>query len=226
MGSETISSICTRARLYADERPGGSAAFVTDTEVSSIVVQSIKKLRQLLTLERGHDLFTSTSSFATVNGTSAYTLPTDYAATLRVRLVWGAMDHEDVHPCELAEQSDITDWSTWQQYGIKRYRVRNGSLEFVPAPTAAVSVEHLYEQGFDTSATSADLRIEAWDEWVALDTAVRMLQLQGKAHNWLAADRDNLGEQLKRAAQDRVVEDAVHIVDRGPARRIAVRGRY
>lgn len=216
MASVTVTELVSGARLYADERSSGSQAYIPDADASTIVRASVVKLRQLLELERGHDLYTSTSNFSTVDGTAAYALPSDYGATLRVRLKWGTGQTEDVHAAEVGEESELEDIGEWAQLGSKRYRIRDSSLHVFPTPDAAVSVEHLYTTRFSTSATTADLLVDGWDEWVKLDAAIRILEIQGKPHTWLKEDREKLEAQLTRAAKDRVVEDATHIVDVAP----------
>jgi len=212
--SVSVSALVTGARLYADERPGGAAAFLTDAEVTSVVRRSVAKLRSVLIAERGPEMFAATSTYSTSAGKKAYPLPSTHEATLRVTLSEPSGAEYDLRTHEVGEATEIEQWSRGD--AVRYYRIANSTIEITPTPTAAGTVTHYYTTTTDTSATSYDLLVDGWDEWVMLDVAVRLLQIQGLPHTWLRDDRDQLTEQLKRQAQDRVVEDAVRIRDARP----------
>lgn len=218
MASVSVSALTEGARLYADERPGGSSAFISDSSAESMARRSVAKLRSLLTLERGHELYTSTSTYSTSAGTSSYSLPLLHESTLRVTLTESGSTY-DLHPHELGEATDRQQ-AYFSAALTPTYRIRGSNIEINPTPTTAGTVVHLYTTASDTSATSYDLLVESWEEWVMLDVAVRMLQIQGLPHTWLREERDQLLETLKRQAQDRTVEEAIRIRDARPDVRV------
>lgn len=224
MASVAYADILTGARLYCDRRPGGSDAFISDTEGTSMVARSVRRLRNALQIERGHEQFTSVSTFTTSSGTSDYALPSDHQATVRVRLVWSTQDVEEVRAFETMEESGLRTWGSWGRGGPKGYRLvgKNGSgyalIKLQPTPDSATTVEVVYVQRDDVSATSADLWIDGWDEWVMLDVACMMLRSGREDFGDLAADRDALGDQLKQLAQDRAAAEPIRIVDVQPER--------
>ena len=219
MAAVAVTTLAEGARLRADERPGGTAAYFTDTEAAKLVRQSVCRLRRVLEAERGHELFTSTSTISTANGVSAYSLPTDLEAVLRVTADVSGTEML-MTPHELAEEPWLREYGQWG-CAPAHYRIRGTSIEISPVPTSAESVTVVYATRHDTSASAYDLYLDGWDEWVERDTACDMLAIQGMAHTWQAQARDQLGEQLKRQAQDRVVEDALHVVDRETLSRVA-----
>lgn len=218
MPSVSVSALTTGARLYADERPGGNSAFLTDTEVASVVRRSVAKLRAVLVSERGPELFASTSTYSVRAGVSSYALPAAHEGTLRIQLDDGGTVY-DLRTHEVGEATQLEHWHGSDR-GVRYYRINNETVEITPTPTAAGTVRHHYTTTTDMSAVSYDLLVDSWDEWVMLDVAVRLLQIQGLPHSWLKEDRDQLTEQLRRQAQDRTVEDAVRIRDARPDVRV------
>jgi hypothetical protein len=87
----TLAQLRTDARLYADQRPGGANAFISDTELTRLVNLVLPKLYDLLVSARGEDYYSRRTPIpgeagvrATAAGISDYLLPDDFYELISV----------------------------------------------------------------------------------------------------------------------------------------------
>lgn len=179
-------------RLYADGRPGGSEAFVVDSDATAnavsldtIINGAAAELYDLLVAARGHEYYTTESTTALSGGgivanTSTYTLPTDFYQLLSIRLEWAANDIEELVPTSVRERTDYANLSTWGRRSPKAYRLRGTqtasaqTIDIFPTPTSAVPARVRYIPAFAllTSDVATFDGVNGWEKLVALKAAI------------------------------------------------------
>jgi len=179
-------------RLYADGRPGGSEAFVVDSDATAnavsldtIINGAAAELYDLLIAARGHEYYTTESTTALtgasiVAGTSAYTLPTDFYQLLSIRLEWASNDIEEMVPTGVRSRTDFANFATWGRWSPKAYRLRGTqtasaqTIDIFPTPTSAVTTRVRYIPVFALLANDSATfdGVNGWEKLIALKAAI------------------------------------------------------
>lgn len=214
MAAATLDALLADARLYADERPGGTDAYVADSATGAegyrLLVHALRRLQSDLVDAGGGDYFATSASVSVVSGTASYALPSDHLQTVQVRIQWGTSDFEDVPPWQRPSRSLLDRSGSWGRNSPKGYALIGGNLVFAPTPTVACTVVHDYVPEFTVAsvagATSVDLKVPGWQEWAALDVAATMREMQDLESRHILARRDDVYEKIMRRVTDRVLE--------------------
>lgn len=199
------------ARLYADQRPGGSAAFITDTELTRLVNLKVRELYDLLVEARGEDYFATEGTIAVVAGTSRYNLPADFYELASITLEWATNDHELMFPVgtvrERIHYEGVLPQNFWSRYSPKGYRLRASQIEFLPIPTGTVTARLQYVPVFTDLVADGDTfdGINGWEKMVSLGVAVEMRSIEKRPASDLSA---MYGEQLARIEAMKTERDA------------------
>lgn len=184
-------------RLYADQRPGGASAFISDTELTRLVNQEIRQLYDRLVLARGQDHYLDTATITLVAGTATYALDADLMQMVWMGINWGAGNLEEIPTWQHAEYATYQNWQSWTQGSPKAYRMRGTStVEFVPTPTAAGTVEYRFVPAFTDLSADSDTfdGINGWEEAVVLPVAMKMRVIADQ-------DMNDLGRLYERVSQ-------------------------
>jgi hypothetical protein len=175
------------ARLYADGRPGGSEAFVVDSDATAdavsfdtIVNGAAAELYDLLVSARGHEYYATDGALSVVAGTATYALPSDFYQLLSVRLEWAAGRFEELTPAAVRERTDYANLTYWAPFTPKAYRLRgtqtasSQTMEFFPTPTSAVTARVRYIPVFALLANDSATfdGVNGWEKLVALKAAI------------------------------------------------------
>jgi hypothetical protein len=218
--SVTLLQLRTDARLYADERPGGTSTFITDTEANRLVNLALTELYDLLVEARGHEYYeTVSTSTSTVAGTAAVSLPADFYQLLGVHLQWAANDLEEVRDLEhIQDRHGLVNLGSWSQYGPKAFRLRGTSLEFFPTPTSVVTVALRYVPAFGDLASDAATfdGVNGWEKLVALRAAIEMRVIGGRPYGDLERLYDRERDRVQGLASDRAAQSPKRIRDVQP----------
>jgi hypothetical protein len=176
------------ARLYADGRPGGSEAFIVDSDgtadavsLDTLINGAAAELYDLLVAARGHEYYATDSTLSIVSGTATYPLPTDFYQMLSVRLEWGVGQLEELKPVAVRQRTAFENsLASWQLGSLKGYRLRGtqtasaATIEFFPTPTCSVTARVRYIPAFAllTSDSATFDGVNGWEKLIALKSAI------------------------------------------------------
>jgi hypothetical protein len=208
----TLAQLRLDARLYSDQRPGGSTTFISDSELTRLVNGKIRELYDLLVEAHGSDYYANEAVINIVAGTSRYDLPTDFYELASVTLEWGAQDFEIVFPIgSVRERNLYQNWmgasQNWSRNSKKGYRLRASQLEFLPEPRTDVACRIQYVPVFADLVSDSDTfdGINGWEKMVALGVAIEMLAIDKRTSAQLA---NQYAEQLARIETMKTERDA------------------
>jgi hypothetical protein len=216
------------ARLYADQRPGTSSTFVTDTELTRLVNLKVKELYDLLVEARGLGYYASTSTLAIVGATASYNLPSDFYQLDSVTLEWGTRDHELVDKVQTnRSRAWYTNGPTWSRWSPKGYRLMASTIEFLPTPASAVTCRLRYVPTCTTLTADADTfdGVNGWEKLIALGVAFELLGIDKRSPT--PALQQAYAEQMARIVSlkdERDAEGQKEVIDVLPERGIGING--
>lgn len=213
----TLAQLRLDARLYADQRPGSDASFITEDELTRLVNMKRRELYDLLVEARGAEYFADEAPIAITSSASRYDLPNDFYELASVTLEWSDQDKELLFPVgstRLRIQYD-GNWRRWSRYDAKAYRLRASQLEFLPAPTSDVSCKIQYVPVCADLVADGDTDdwINGWEKMLTLGVAIEMREIEKRPSKALV---DMYAEQLARIEalkDERDAEAPKEIVD-------------
>lgn len=220
--SVTLLQLRTGARLLANERPSGSAVFITDTELTTIANSRCREFYDYLLAMHGDERFeaeTNPTPSATVSGTATYALPTTTYRLLSVHLRWAANRNEPVHKLtNVDDRERLYDDATWSEDAPKAYRLRGTLLEFFPTPTTAVTVVLRHVPTFTDLSLDADAidDINGWARLVMLGMAIDVRNINSEPASFLQEQFDRTLERVETLAGEREPNEPARIRDVNP----------
>ena len=197
---QTLRSDC---RLYADQRPGGASAFISDTELTRLINQEIRHLYDRLIAVRGHEYYLDTGTLTTIAGTGSYSLDADLMQMIWIGIAWGSQNVEEIYAWDHWERADYLNWSTWSQGSPKAYRLRGtGIIEFLPAPTVVQTIDYRFIPAFTDLVADDDTfdGINGWEEAVTLAVAMKMKVIAEEDMNELARLYERVSNRIDEMA--------------------------
>lgn len=217
----TLAQLRADARLYADQRPGGSAAtvFIKDSEVNRLVNMAIRELYDMLVSARGHEFYISEATVNVVANTNRYNLPSDFYELLSLTLAWSTDNVEEVPAYNsVRRRPDYLNGGSWTQWGPKAFRVRGTQIEILPTPASAVTATLQYIPAFAdlTGDSSTFDGVNGWERLVTLRTAVEMLAIAKQSTAEIRSLYEAEKERVQGLADDRAAEHPAQIEDVWP----------
>lgn len=183
----TLAKLRGLARLYADQRPGGTNAFVPDTSgvadvatCNDLINLALTELYDLLIAARGHEYYISSAPIAVVAGTAVYSFPSfpaDFYELLSLTLEWGPTTNEVVLGLDkIDNRADFANFSIWAMYSPKAYRLRGAALELLPTPTTPVTARMQYIPALAPLVNDGDTfdGVNGWEKIVALRVGMEL----------------------------------------------------
>jgi hypothetical protein len=221
----TLATVRANARLYADERPGGSDTFISEPECNRLINLALKEFYDLLVAARGHEYYeTESTSIVTVAGTATYSLPADFYQLLSVDLRW-ATDRVEPVPA-LSSPADRHRFASsglrWSENTPKAFRLRAGLIEFFPTPAGApVTVVLRYVPTCpaltaDTGAAGSFDGVNGWDRLIALRVACEIRTINGLPATWLNSMYEQERDRIQALAAERAASHPATIRDVNP----------
>ena len=176
--TELLSRVRTRADMVGSD-------FVTDTELTYWINESIRSLYDMLVKAYGEDYFISSKSFNTVSGQSEYALDaspvsiSDFYKLKGVDVVFSTDDVRTLRRFTFRDRNRYSPQATWTSGGAKAivYRLQGGKLWLLPAPVGVYAVKVWYVPAFTALATGASTfdGINGWEKWVVAEVARKAL---------------------------------------------------
>lgn len=187
-----VSDLIVSARRRANME---NTQFVTDAEVITYLDQANRKFYNLLVTEF-ENWFVSDTTFPTVDGQKEYDLPTDFYKLLGVDLEDASGRAFTLRPFELNERNRIVH--TWIGKPV-RYILKGSKIVLVPTPSGAAQTIRLLYVPSPVAITSSAQTIEVFngfDEYIALDAAIRMLMKEESDTALLERERAYMEQQI------------------------------
>jgi hypothetical protein len=243
MGAVNRAYLRNLARLYADGRPGGSDAFVVDSDATAnavsfdtLVTGAIAELYDLLVSTRGHEHFLTESTLAIVASTAAYTMPADFYQLLSARLEWSVTEREELEPTGVRTRTHLSNVNVWGRGTPKAYRLRGTqaagvrTFELFPTPTSAVTctIRYIPICTLLTDDVTTFDDVNNWSELVALKAAIKYRTIAEKPLGNLTALYQEASARISALADQRNANFAEQIEQIFPERRFGNgrRGRW
>jgi hypothetical protein len=187
-----VSDLIVSARRRANME---NTQFVTDAEVITYLDQAYRKFYNLIVTDF-ENWFVSETSFATVDGTDEYNLPTDFYKLLGVDLVDASGRAFTLRPFELSERNRIVH--TWIGKPV-RYILKGTNIKLVPVPSGGAQTIKILYVPSPTAITSSAQTLEVFngfDEYICLDAAIRMLMKEESDTALLERERAYMEQQI------------------------------
>lgn len=200
MGSVNRAYLRNLTRLYADGRPGGSNAFVVDSDATANAVSldtlinlAIAELYDVLVAARGHEYYATDADLSIVAGTSLYALPTNCYQLLSIRLHWADTEIEELNIMGVRQRTRFEMLQVFDRYSPKAYRLQGTqtasarTVEILPIPTQSVTANIRYIPIFAplTDDTSTFDGVNGWEKLVALKAAMEYRTIAEKPQGTL-----------------------------------------
>lgn len=222
----TLSQLRTDARLFADQRPGGANAFISDTELNRLINLKLAELYDMLVAARGEDYYSTrtpipgeTGVRSTVAGASDYSLPTDFYQLISVKLAWDSTDWEEVprrHTLDAAYPAHFyTSGDTWSRGSKKGYQLAGSRLRILPIPTTATNYVLIYVPACPELVTDSDTfdGVNGWEKLVALGVAVEMHGIQESDGSPMFRLYQEQVARVQALADERIAGLPHHVID-------------
>lgn len=184
--------------------------FVSDSELTSYINQSLFELYDLLIQKYGNDYFVANPYTITTNGVSdSYSLPANFYKLLGVDLALSnsADSYVSIKPFNFAERNRYAAPNFQSFYGITnlRYRLRGNKIWFTPIAEANQSIRIWYVPRLDTLTADTDTTdgVSGWTEYVITDAAIKCMQKEESDVSVLMAQKMGLIQRIEAASENR-----------------------
>jgi hypothetical protein len=224
----SLAQLRTDARLYADQRPGGANAFITDTELNRLINLKLAELYDALVSARGEDYYSKTTPLPgagprqTTAGASDYALPDDFFQLISVKIAWGASDWEEVPRRHTLDgsgfASDFGSAGTWQKWTRKGYQLAGGFLRLLPTPTTVTDYVLVYVPTCPELVNDVDTfdGINGWEKLVTLGVAIEMRAIEQNESADLERRYQEQTARVQAMADERIAGLPHHVIDVHP----------
>lgn len=207
--SVTLSELMEHSRSRADMEVSG---FVDDAELISYINHSIAELHDILIQTYGADYKVKKVSFSLTNQQDTYDLSTictddDFYKLLGIDAKLNYSDWTTLSPFNFNERNRFQHFSVSTYLGITnfRYRLSGNNLLFAPIPDSAIPIRVWYipEAPKLVNLTDTLDDLNAYDEYIIVDVAIKMLQKEESDTSVLLEQKKALKRRIEEAAQNR-----------------------
>lgn len=205
-GKDSLGSLRLSAQQRADRV---NSNFISIPEWNSYINQSYFELYDLLKNNYEDWYFATPYSFQT-DGSTSYTLPTDFYNLLGVDLgiannnnAWVTLSRYEFIERNRFVYPNIT--STY--YGVfnLRYRLMGNKLYFIPTPSAGQYVQVWYIPRMTELLQDTDLidGVSGWTEYIITDAAIKALQKEESDVTVLMLQKEALRKRIEESGMNR-----------------------
>lgn len=206
----TLSFLRTAAKQRADQV---NSSFLTDTEWNNNINASLQELYDVLTQKYGNDYFYSTQTITTDGVSDNFALSSNFYKLLGVDLqITSGTNPQRVtlRSFTFSERNRyaIPNFQTWFGVTNLRYRLRAGTLWFIPLPAANQTILVHYVPQLTTLVNDSDTLPAAidgmgWEEYIVIDAAIKALQKEESDVSVLMAQKVAIEKRIEAAAENR-----------------------
>jgi hypothetical protein len=210
----TLEQLRTQSRQRADME---NSKFVSDSELTSYINNSIAELHDILAESYGSEYFVKNDTIDVSSGTSSYDLPTDFYELKGVDVKLDNQTYINMRPFNFNERNRFGDFSFWDLAGITniRYRLVGNQLMVSPVPDRNATIRIWYVPVATKLVNDADTLddFNAYSEYVIVDAAIKMMQKEESDVSVLAAQKMALEKRIRDKSQNRDAASPDSITD-------------
>lgn len=212
--AKTLAQLRTESRQRADKE---NSTFISDSELTSYINNSIAELYDILCEAYGADYFVISSSFSVQDGVDSYDLPADFYILKGVDMKLDNQNYINVRQFNFNERNRFADIGVWDLAGITnvRYRLVGDKIMFTPKPDRNAEIKLWYvplpAQLVADSDTLDDFN--AYSEYVIVDAAIKMMQKEESDVTVLMMQKQALEKRIRDRAQVRDASQPQSITD-------------
>lgn len=212
--SITLLELRDQARQRADQE---NSEFVTDSELTSYINNSIAELHDLLIQAYDSDYYLSEYTFTTVADQAAYDLPADFYKVRGVDLKLNGQNWFTIKKFTFNERNRFDDFGVWDVFGFSsvRYRVMGSKIRFNPTPDNITNVRLWYIPVATKLVADTDTLddLNAYSEYIIVDAAIKMMVKEESDPSALMAQKQALKRRIEEAANNRDAGNAESVKD-------------
>ena len=210
----TLSELITRCRQRADYEDN---EHVSDSEIITYINESALRLYDILVQTFMDDYFATTYEFTTVQGQQSYSLPSDFYKALGVDIKLDGSNYIPMKKFNFKDRNRYSTIATGTLQGMSnlRYRLIGSTLYIAPNPQGALPVQLWYVPSFTKLASTTDVLSTPveYDEFVVIDTAIKILAKEESDTSLLYRQRKDILDMIQDAAQNRDAGESDSITD-------------
>lgn len=205
----TLLELKTESRQRADME---NSNFITDTELTSYINNSISELHDILIQAYESDYYIKETSFTTTNNEDSYALSTiipdnDFYKLRGVDAKLNNQDWDTLKPFQFNERNNKQNFGGWNYLGLSnvRYRLVGSNITFTPIPDGNVECRIWYIPVAVTLTQDTDELndLNNFSEYVIVDTAIKMMQKEESDTTVLQQQKMALKRRIEEAANNR-----------------------
>jgi len=208
----TLTNLIAQARYKANME---TSQFCTDSEITDYLNSSIAELHDLLVAEFDTDY--SLSSVDTTTTTSAtYNLPTDFYKLKGVDYGGSATTLQTLSAFNFNERNASKGIGTYYFNNCNiQYRLTGSVITLMPAPVSGQLLRLWYTPVATKLVAGSDTldNINGYDEYVVVDTAIKMLRKEETDTTELMAVKEQLKRRIEVMAANRDAANPSRITD-------------
>lgn len=208
--ASTLLQLKTRARELSDME---DSLFISDSELTSYVNQSSLELYDLLVGSFEDYYLSQTANTAVASGEDTIALPSDFYKLRGVDYLISGDQWQDLKPFSFQERNqanvNLVQPGYYNTTGV-RYRLQGSNVKLTPADKAEGTYRVWYVPKLTLMSSDSDTLpdyMEAWDEYVVVDAAIKMLQKEESSTSALDQMKVNLKKRIEAMAKNR---DSAH----------------
>ena len=205
MASRTLSQLTGSVRERTDEE---NSDFVSDAELANYVNQSISSYMDVI-ISSDSDHYLSSSETTMVAGQSLYDLPSDFLHLRGVDIKYSDQDFYTLEKFNFQERNKYkNNFNYYTVYSRNRHLYRlygSEQIKLIPDPQAAatLTVWYYYQHSLLTGSADAFSFPNGHEEYVIVDSAIKVLQKNEEDIGSFMAERSRLENRIKRSAERR-----------------------
>lgn len=207
----TLLELKERARDAADME---NSTFVSDSELTKYLNQSLEKLYDLLMAAYGQEYHYREEVITLETNTDLYDLPDDFYSLMGVDLVLSPNPTSQsnaitLEPYMFQERNRyVNSYLTADQVDgtiRMRYRMKGNQIHLIPQPSGFNSLRLHYVPVMESLETDFDEfdGVNGWEEYAVLDTAIKMMRKEEGDTSDLRIDKADVEDKLVSMASDR-----------------------
>jgi hypothetical protein len=191
--------------------------FVSDAEANNYINFAIAELYDLLVASYGEDYFLSSVTGTTTNGTTDYSLPSDFYKLRGVDVKLNASDWVNVNKFNFNERNRYEDFGSWTLLGISniRYRIMGSNIKFTPSPDGSTQYRIWYIPVATKMVNDTDSfdDINQYSDYVIISAAMKMLSKEESDVSVLMSERNRIISRIEDSAANRDASEPEAISD-------------
>lgn len=206
--ARNVSLAKIRARVRRRAGIQGEVTSFPDADLNDEINESLANLYDVIRKAFGSDFFRSSSTFTATSGIDTYSLPADLLTLVSVDAVVSGGLKLTVRRFMEAERNlyNAFPWVVPVLPGVYApgimYKLIGSNIRFIPIPTSNITFTLNYVQTAPSLVNDTDTfdGVNGWEEFVALDAAIRILLQDGESD--LIARLENRLQQVTQRVID------------------------